>query len=75
MVDSDGLMIEVDGGKSLEAGPRKTERKPAAAAEEVDEGERIFHELNGFQKRFEETKKADSWEAERFCQRWQATAA
>jgi hypothetical protein len=44
MMGSDGLMIEVDGGKSLESGPRKTERKPAAAAEKVDESERIFHE-------------------------------
>ncbi len=44
MVGSDGLMIEVDGGKSLEAGPRKTERKTAAAAEQVDESELIFHE-------------------------------
>lgn len=47
MIDSNRLMVEVDGGKSFEAGPRKTERKPAAAAEEVNESEWSFHERAG----------------------------
>lgn len=58
------LMIEVDGGKSPESRAFKPEAETAAAAEEVEEGWRNFHEWVGFQERPEETESSDSWEAE-----------
>jgi hypothetical protein len=41
--DLDGLGIGVDGGEAVEAGALEAEGEAAAAAEQVDEGERRFH--------------------------------
>jgi protein required for attachment to host cells len=65
MIDSNGLMVEVDGGKPLEAGPHKTERKPAAAAEEVDESEPSFHERAGVQCHSDSKATPDRMEAKK----------
>ncbi len=61
----DRLGIKVDGGKAPEASPLQPEAEAAAAAEQVNECERNFHERAGVQCHSDSETSSDRMEAKR----------